>query len=246
MLNSALAHDAKPCRMESWRLVWNPYGGVVGKRAIKRHGGALVFKLLSQGEALAWVVGFQLMFAVFLAWDPEILHNPVGRLFVGFFFAGTLVMVLLALLQRVIIDGSFVQILNAASGFRWRRFDASEVETVRFVPASYEVHVHSFVVSLKPSAERRWRQVRLTSMDTAGYRGGVEAPVFLAFMRAVALSQPTLTVENLPVHYRGVLAPPLPTIAAPRPPPGRGKTRKRKQAEAAKRANRKQGAGTGR
>jgi len=210
----------------------------MGKKAIKLHGSAERFERPSHAEMLVIVVSCQLIFALIAFGVPETLE--FGTEARGLLGVCVLTVVLGAMMffQRVAIDGTFVQVKNILTCFRWRRFDTSEVREVRFMRATGESNVHYLLVTLEPVPHRRWHRVQLGSDAVLTNPGDIDLPLFLAFMRAVALSQPELKVQNLPRDYRGVLAPPPPPMEL-QAPPGRGKTRKRKQAAAADEANKK-------
>lgn len=210
----------------------------MGKKAIRLHGGAERFKRPSHAEMLVLVLTCQLIFALIAFGVPEILEfGTEGRGLLGICVL-TVVLCAMMFFQRVAIDGTFVQVKTILSCFRWRRFDTSEVREVRFMRATGESNVHYLLVTLEPVQHRRWDRVQLGSDAVSTNPGDIDVPLFLAFMRAMALSQPELEVQNLPADYRGVLAPPSPPMQL-QAPPGRGKTRKRKQAAAADSANKK-------
>lgn len=201
-------------------------------------GSAEVFTCPVQGEALAVVVSSQLIFAFIAFGVPEVREfGEEGRVVLGIcvFFA---VVCLLTMFQRVTIDGTFVQVQSFLTCFRWLRFDASEIREVRFVQAAGEAQVHHLMMTLDRAPHRRWHRVRIHSDATPLYNGGIDVPVFLALMRALALCQPDLAIQDLPPDYRGVLAPPR-AMKAQAPAP-RGKARKRERTAAAERANRKE------
>ncbi|HBF50313.1 MAG TPA: hypothetical protein DDX04_07985 [Massilia sp.] len=210
----------------------------MGKKAIKAAGRAQVFKQASEAEVLHVVVFVQLFVAGAAVLFPELLTFEGAWLAVPGFCAGTVVLYLLCYFQQVVIEGSFVQVRSTATFFRWRRFDVGDVQGVRRLSVASDADVQAFIVSFKPAHERSWKRVRLVASTSAGENKGIDAPVIVAFMRAVTCVQPDIKVENLPPGYRGALAPPPLPIAAPLAPPSRGKTRKRKQAAAADRANR--------
>jgi len=210
----------------------------MGKKAIKAAGRAQAFKQASEAEVMHMVVLGQLFVAGAAVLFPELLTFEGAWLAVPGFCAGMVALYFLCYFQQVVIEGSFVQVKSTATLFRWRRFDVGDVQGVRRVSGSSDADVQAFIVSFKPAHERSWKRVRLVTSKSAGANDGIDAPVMLAFMRAVTCVQPDLKVENLPPGYRGALAqPPLP-LSAPAAPPSRGKTRKRKQAAAADRANR--------
>lgn len=160
----------------------------------------LVFASPTSMEALGWVVGAQVAFALAAQWMPSLLDfDEVGLAVLGA-FAFAVVLVLLGLLQRVHILGTSVQVMNMASQFRRRRFDTGEIEEIRCRPGSSRMHGHYLVVLLKPAQHRSWNRVELGTDHTGGRRGGLDAPLFLAVMGAVARTRPDLRVQFLPVH----------------------------------------------
>jgi len=210
----------------------------MGKKAIKAAGPAQVFKQASEAEVMLLVVVVQLFVAGAALFFPELLTFEGAWLAVPGFCAGIVALYLLCYFQQVVIEGSFVQVRSTATLFRWRHFDVGDIQGIRRVSASGDADLQVFIVSFKPAHERTWKRVRLVTSKSAGENDGIDAPVIVAFMRALTCVQPDLKVENLPPGYRGALAqPPLP-IATPAAPPSRGKTRKRKQAAAADRASR--------
>lgn len=210
----------------------------MGKKGLEAAGRAQVFKQASEAEVLHVVVFVQLFVAVAAFFFPGLLTFDGAWLAVPGFCAGTVALYFLCYFQQVVIEGSFVQVRSTATFFRWRHFDVGDVQGVRRLSVASDADVQAFIVSFKPAHERSWKRVRLVASTSAGENRGIDAPVMLAFMRAVNCVQPDIKVENLPPGYRGALAPPPLPIAAPPAPPSRGKTRKRKQAAAADRANR--------
>lgn len=209
----------------------------MGKKAIKAAGRAQVFKQAGEAEVLYAVVFVQLFVAAAAVFFPELLTFDGAWLVVPGFCVGTVALYFLCYFQQVVIEGSFVQVRSTATFFRWRHFDVGDVQGVRRLSVASDAEIQAFIVSFKPAQERSWKRVRLVASTSAGANKGIDAPVILAFMRAVTCVQPDIKVENLPPGYRGALAPQLP-LSAPPAPPSRGKTRKRKRAAAADRANR--------
>lgn len=210
----------------------------MSKKTIKLHGGAERFERPSHAEMLVIVVTCQLFFALMAFGVPETLE--FGAEARGLLGACVLTVVLYAMMffQRVAIDGTFVQVKNIVTCFRWRRFDTSEVREVKFIRATGDANGLQLLVTLERAPHRKWHRVQLGSDAVFTNHCDIDVPLFLAFMRAVALCQPDLKVQNLPPSYRGVLASP-PIVVKPEAPPGRGKTRKRKQAAAADSADKK-------
>lgn len=181
---------------------------------------AQVFKKPGQAESLACVVVVQLLFALCAAADPDLLEFNGTGLIAPACCVGMVAIFFWTYFQHVVIDGTFLQIRNSASFFQWRRFDASEIASVRFDFQDSDPQFQRFTVSLKPSTSRSWTQVRLKTDDPAGKHKGIDAPVMLAFMRAVTSARPDIRIDNLPAEYRGALARPAPAIVQPSTPPG--------------------------
>ncbi len=211
----------------------------MGERAMSSVAPAQVFKKPGQAESLACVVIVQLLFALCAVVDPDLLEFSGTGLIAPACCVGTVVIFFWTYLQHVVIDGTFVQIRNSASFFQWRRFDVSEIASIHFHFQDSDAQFQRFTISLKPSTSRSWMQVRLKTDDPAGKHKGIDAPVMLAFMRAVTSIRPDIRIDNLPSEYRGALARPAPAIVQPSTPPGSGKTRKRKGANKKRRPKEK-------
>lgn len=127
--------------------------------------------------------------------------------FTAFCMAGALCMSI----QRVVVDGTRVHVMSFLSGLRWRVFDAREVSEVRFQAGGHGALVHQLALSLQPAPHRSWKAVTLSVSSTHWkYHAGIDVPVLLAVMGAVAQVQPDLVVKGLPEDYAGVLPAPAP------------------------------------
>lgn len=197
----ALAHDAGLAYVESFSLDHERRErGRVRAKGIKTDRRELVFANPTSMEALGWVVAAQVAFVLAAVWVPSLLEFGDTGLAVLGAFALAVSLVLLGLLQRVCILGTTVQVMNKASWFRRRRFDAGEIEEIRYRPGSSGIHDHYLVVLLEPAQHRSWNRVELGTNHAEGRRGGLDAPLFVAFMGAVGRTRPDLKVQCLPVH----------------------------------------------
>lgn len=160
----------------------------------------LVFASPTSMEALGWVIAAQVAFALAAVWKPSLLEfDEIGLAVLGAFGLAVL-LVLLGLLQRVHLLGSTVQVMNMASQFRKRRFDVGEIEEIRYRPGASGIHDHCLVVQLRPAQHRSWTSARLGTDHAGGRPGGLDAPLFLAFMGTVAGTRRDLKVQCLPVQ----------------------------------------------
>jgi len=134
---------------------------------------------------------------------------PFSSLSFGAFIGGFIfyVLALLALLlrERVVIAGTRVSISHTASFFRLREFDVSEVTRLRYRPPGFKEATQCLQVYLKPASHRSWNARVFANIQTLGRNGGIDTPLFVALVAAIRRVQPDLAVENLPVHYDGVL-----------------------------------------
>lgn len=183
------------------------------KEAITSADRVQVFKGPGIAEVLSCAILVLLLFTVAAFLRPEFLKSEEGWPILVGSCIGTAVLYVLCHFQQVLIDGTLVQIRSTATLFRWRRFDVSDIASVRFEPTTHKALVQVFIVSLKPAEDRAWKRLRLVTDKTAGKDEGIDAPVMLAFMRSVTRVHPHIKVENLPSHYRGLLADPSGLVA---------------------------------
>jgi hypothetical protein len=167
--------------------------------------GPLEFVRPNWGHCLQLVFWGAILF-MGLAWlDPEMLGSAVGLLsMLGFCLYAVVLGAVLAI-QRVIIDGPTVRVMNTASMFRWRTFDVDEVVSVTYTEGGNRSMAQALIVRLKPSQGRSWERVDLTTFMGSSFKNGIDKPLFVEFMRAVSRVQPGIEVQKLPAHYRGVL-----------------------------------------
>ena len=113
------------------------------------------------------------------------------------------------LFQRMEIDGSSIRVIGPASGYRWRRFDASEVLRMQVGGGGYQSMALGMTVQLRPAAHRSWNQVTIGSIMTSHTVSDYDTLWFVSVARAVAKVQPGIVVHNLPAGYDGLLRRPL-------------------------------------
>ncbi|MEW6371584.1 MAG: hypothetical protein AB1584_11665 [Pseudomonadota bacterium] len=187
----------------------------------------------------------QLFIAGMALWEPGLLDlaDDASGLTISWMLA--LAIALLLMTQSVRIDGSFVSVRNITSCFRWRKFDASEIDELQYWTGTSGDLMHCLVVSLHPAQHRSWRRVRIVVSTTEGGHAGTSAPLLRALTHAFSQFRPGLEIRGLPPDHRSDLTPSISFVAPPEVPSNRGKTRRRKQIAAANRARRKGKAGEG-
>lgn len=189
------------------------------------------------GHVLSVIVCGQIVYAWLLHVEFISLENTVTALWALGILAASIVFALVLELQRFELRGTGVRVRNSTTGFLWWCFDLEEVVAVTYVAGLGGGNVQRLDISLKPSAHRSWETARLLEFNASS----IDAPAFIAFMRAACHATQGLKVDRLPPDYAGVLrrtgssgseSPATPCKAKPRASDASGQASKKSRRKA--------------
>lgn len=192
---------------------------------------ALIFQRPASCDVLMMLVVGDVFYLLFVAFTHEVIEYRSPFVVAALYFL-TVALMVLGEIQRVTIDGTTVQIANAASMLRTRSFAGEAVERVAYSESVHGGMGECLVVHLAPALHRTWTSVQLYALKSTAAGKDDGTPLFTAFMRAVLLAQPGIKVKQLPREYRDLLPPgresSLPSPSA-RPSAKRGKAERQRR-----------------
>lgn len=108
--------------------------------------------------------------------------------------------------QCLEIVGGSIRVANLASLYRWRAFQAQEVEEMRLVFGTGEALFVALELRLCAAPHRKWRSVRVSGFKDGSDCEIVDNRFFLAIASTLAAFGVRVPIHNLPKAYAGPLA----------------------------------------